>query len=92
MAFKAKKLDTLKKKQDQLKAQIQALQAVDKTRERKRETRRKILVGAYYLDKARQEDAFNQLVSIMDNYLKRESDRRLFELAPLQSTPADQDA
>ena len=91
MAFKAKKLDTLKKKQDQLKAQIQALEAVDKTRERKRETRRKILVGAYYLDKARQEDAFNQLVGIMDNYLKRESDRRLFELAPLQSTPADQD-
>lgn len=85
MDKKSKKLDTLKKKQAQLKAQIQALEAAEKTRERKRETRRKILIGAYYLDKAEADGTFNDIVSRMDGYLMRNSDRTLFDLAPLES-------
>ena len=85
MDKKSKRLDNLKKKQEQIKAQIQTLEATEKTRERKRETRRKILVGAYYLDKAKEENKFNDIVKVMDGYLKRDSDRVLFNLKLLES-------
>jgi large subunit ribosomal protein L7/L12 len=83
MDNQSKKLDTLKKKQDQLKAQIQLLEAAEKTRERKRDTRRKILIGAYYLDKAMEENRLDDIVKFMEGYLNRDSDRALFDLPPL---------
>lgn len=82
MGSKPTRLEILKKQQDQLKAKIQALEASEFSRERKRETRRKILVGAYYLDKMRADNKFNELVSFMDSYLSRDSDRVLFNLPP----------
>ena len=82
MDKKSKKLETLKRKQDQLKAQIQALESAEKTREKKRDTRRKILIGAYYLDKAQSENKWDEMVKIMDHYLTRNSDRTLFDLEP----------
>jgi large subunit ribosomal protein L7/L12 len=81
MKTKTGTLDNLKKKQAQLAARIQALEATEKSRERKRETRRKILVGAYYLDKANEEKKLASLIQMMDGYLKRDSDRVLFGLA-----------
>ena len=84
MDKKSKKLERLKKKQDQLKAQIQALESAEKTREKKRDTRRKILIGAYYLDKAIKENRFDEIVKLMDGYLNRNSDRMLFDLPPLE--------
>lgn len=80
MENKLSRLDSLKKQQEQLKAKIQALEAAETSRERKRETRRKILVGAYYVDKMRAENKFDELVSLMDGYLTRDSDRVLFNL------------
>ena len=82
MESKPTRLEILKKQQGQLKAKIQALEASEFSRERKRETRRKILVGAYYLDKMRADNKFNELVSLMDSYLSRDSDRVLFNLPP----------
>lgn len=84
MDNKSKKLENLKKKQDQLKAQIQALEAAEKTREKKRDTRRKIILGAYYLNHAIKENKFDEIVKLMDDYLKRNSDRVLFDLPPLE--------
>ncbi len=84
MESESKKLATLKKKQEQLKAQIQAVESAEKNRERKRDTRRKILIGAYYFDKAKSEGKFDDILKIMDNYLKRNSDRVLFDLTPLE--------
>ncbi|HAU2041529.1 TPA: mobilization protein, partial [Legionella pneumophila] len=55
MSEKQSRLDALKKKQEQLRAQIQKLESLEKSRERKRDTRRKILVGSYFIDKANQE-------------------------------------
>jgi len=83
MKTKETKLAKLKKQQVQLKARIQVLEASEKSRERKRETRRKILIGAYYLDKVRQENRWEEIATKMDGYLKRDSDRALFELASL---------
>ena len=84
MVKKSERLAALKKKQAQLEAQVQALESAEKTRERKRETRRKILLGAYCLEQSRRDGTFDALVSKMDGYLKRKSDRALFGLPPLE--------
>lgn len=73
-------LERLKEQRAKLEARIQAAEARTKQADRKQDTRRKILVGSYYLDKALQEDKFNELKKLMDSYLTRDSDRKLFEL------------
>ena len=73
-------LEKLKKQRDAINARIQKMQALEMTRERKRETRRKILVGAYFLDKARKENTLEQLNRDLEAFLTRDSDRSLFGL------------
>jgi len=73
-------LESLKKKRAVLEARIQAAEARTKHAERKQDTRRKILVGSYYLDKAHQENNFEALVKLLDPFLTRDSDRKLFNL------------
>ena len=46
-----KNLDNLKQKRSQINARIQKLEASEKAKSRKQETRRKILVGAFYFAK-----------------------------------------
>ena len=77
------KIAKLKKQQEVINARIQKMEAMEKHRERKRDTRRKILVGSYYLDKARKGNSIKEIKRIMDKYLKRKSDRVLFDLEPL---------
>jgi hypothetical protein len=81
MATKSEsKVEALKKKREQLDKRIRKMEALEKQRERKRDTRRKILVGSYYLDEAVKNNKWNEIVAIMDKYLKRNSDRSLFDL------------
>lgn len=72
-------LEKLKAQRDKLNIKIQAVEARSKVSERKKETRRKILVGSYYLDQARKDDKMEEIKKIMAGYLTRESDRKLFE-------------
>lgn len=74
------RLNQLKQKQQQLAARIQQLEASEKARERKADTRRKILIGAYYLDKARKENTLAELNQLMNEFLTRNADRILFDL------------
>jgi len=83
MSEKQSKLDLLKKKKEQLHTRIQKLESLQKSRERKRDTRRKILIGAYFIDKATEEGVLDSLFQQLDGYLKRNSDRELFCLEPL---------
>ena len=73
------KIEKLRLQREQLNAKIQKLESAEKSREKKRDTRRKILIGAYFLDKARKEGAMSSLNEEMLTYLHRSSDRRLFE-------------
>lgn len=75
-------LEKLKAQRAKLEARIQAAEARLKGSERKQDTRRKILVGSYYLDKAHQEGTLDELKKIMEAYLIRDSDRKLFNLNP----------
>lgn len=83
MNEKQSRLDALKKKKEQLNGRIQKLEALQKSRERKRDTRRKILIGAYFIDRAAEEGNLDSLFQQLDGYLKRNSDRELFNLQPL---------
>ena len=73
-------LDKLKEQRAKLDARIQAAEARTKTSERKKETQRKILVGSYYLDQARKNNQMDEIKKVMDGYLKRTTDRTLFDL------------
>ena len=74
------KIDALRKKKEQLNAQIQKLESLEKTRERKRDTRRKILIGSYFIDKAIQEGTLSDLYNQIEHYIQRNADKELFNL------------
>ncbi len=74
------KIEKLKKQQSVLKARIQIMESKEKTIQRKLDTRMKILIGSYFLDKYKQENKFDDIIKIMDTYLTRESDRKIFNL------------
>ena len=77
------RLQRLKEQREKLDARIQAAEARVKSSERKKDVRRKLLVGAYYLDKATKDNIMGEITQIMDKYLTRNSDRILFNLEQL---------
>jgi len=79
-----KQLEKLKQQRSQLSARIQTIEAREKHQDRKKETRRKILIGAYYWDKAKLEGQEDEMKQLMDSYLSRDSDRVLFDLPMLK--------
>ena len=79
------KIEKLKQQKQQLEMRIKKMEALEKQHERKLDTRRKILVGSYYLDKAKKDNNWNNLVGIMDKFLKRNSDRAIFDLDPINT-------
>ncbi len=78
-------LQKLLKKRQQFDARIASTKAKIKKEEQKKETRKKILVGGYFLEKFEEEQKSDELKSIMADYLTRESDLKLFGLAKGES-------
>ena len=81
----------LEEKQARIKAELQRMNAREQQAERKRDTRRKILLGARVLDRiARGELAEAEVKADMERFLERDRDRALFNLPPraVQSTPS----
>ena len=76
------KLNKLKEQKEKLKAKIQRMESSQKAMEKKRDTRRKILVGSYILKKADNENSFEELKKDLDTFLTRDADRLLFDLEP----------
>jgi large subunit ribosomal protein L7/L12 len=77
------KLLKLKLRQQRIEARAQAIRAV---RERKAETRRRILVGALVLEKMQLgEMDRRQIVDWLDHSLRSAADRALFGLPPLKA-------
>ncbi len=78
-------LQNLLKKKQQIDARIASVRARVKKEEQKKETRKKILVGGYFLEKFEEEQKSDELKLIMADYLTRESDLKLFGLAKGES-------
>jgi len=74
-----------KEKIDSIKMRLAKEQALLRSEERKEETRRKILVGSFYLENSRKNsEDYNKLVERMDKYLTRDHDRKVFGLPPIE--------
>ena len=73
-------LEKLLKQQSMLDARIKAIKAREAYQERKNETRRKILAGAYILEQHTKDGTMHQLTKELDWYLTRKNDRALFGL------------
>ncbi|CCG43186.1 hypothetical protein [Magnetospirillum molischianum] len=79
----AERLAELESRKRALEAQMQAIQARQKERSRKDDTRRKVLVGAAILAEAEKNPAAKQrLMALLDQNLTRDIDRAVFDLAP----------
>ena len=85
------KLAQLLEKESQLKAQIQALKQREAEAERKKDTRRKILIcGAILAKVKRGEWHMKQLQDLLNSELKADRDRELFDLPSLNQNQASE--
>ena len=87
--MKTNKIDKLKQQRKQLDARIQKLAALESTRGRKQDTRRKILVGSFYLDYVEKNNRMDELKQKLATFLTRNSDRILFGLPMLEKAPEE---
>lgn len=78
-------IEKLKRQKQILEARIQKAESLQKQRDRKADTRRKILLGAYFLDKLRKDGTLESIKPELDNFLTRDNDRKLFGLSLLEN-------
>jgi hypothetical protein len=84
------RLDLLRRKRDQLDAQLKALAARDKQAQRKADTRRKVIAGALALEHFQEnpDSEFGRIMfRLLDEYVGRPHDRALFAYLPDRSQP-----
>jgi len=75
------RLEALTKKRDEINQQIQALKARDKAKQRKEDTRRKILIGGVIMKMLNNGDLSQErLNNMLEKHLTRDKDRELFGL------------
>ncbi|WP_180101367.1 mobilization protein [Acinetobacter sp. YH12151] len=79
-----KKIEAQLDKLKQLKAQKQAIEARERTKQkeqqRKDDTRRKILLGSYLIKKMQNEANKEKILAELNEYLTEDRDRKLFNL------------
>ena len=81
----AERIQQLEERRARISATIQRVRARETQAERRRETRRLILTGEMAVAKVARGDWTEAwFLAAMDQFLTRESDRRLFELPPRQ--------
>ena len=73
-------LEALLKKQAMIEARIQLLKSKEAGQKRKDDSRKKILAGAYLLEKHEKAGTFEELLQELDGFLSRKNDRLLFGL------------
>ena len=80
----------LEERRVRINAEIQRVRSRESQEERKRETRRLILMGAMLRDRIARKDLSEKLFKAdMDRFLERDQDRALFDLPP---RPAKQES
>ena len=82
----SKRLDTLKDRRTKLNERIKDLEARERIKERKQDTRRKIIVGALvmtHMEKNKRSEFTKKVKALINEYVVKDKDRALFGLAPL---------
>ena len=82
------KLEQLLRKQEELKAQIRQEKNKLDQAERKKDTRRKILLGALMMDMMKKGELDEKnIMKKLDSFLTRDTDRKLFDLDSIKELP-----
>ena len=83
-----KKIEAQLEKLKQLKAQKQAIEARERTKQkeqqRKDDTRRKILLGSYLIKKMQNDANKEKILAELNEYLTENRDRQLFDLPNIE--------
>lgn len=80
------RLEKLQQKKAQLETQIKGLQAREQSQARKNNTRKKIIAGAlalHHLDKNPDDPFSRKLLRLLDEYVTKPYERKLFDLPAL---------
>jgi hypothetical protein len=77
----AAQIEKVEEQKKQLEQRLLTMKNRLKKQERVEDTRKKILVGAYFMEKYK--DKMDELAPELDRFLVRELDRKLFGLSPL---------
>jgi len=77
-------IEKIKEQKKQLDKRLVIMKDKLKKQERLEDTRKKILVGAYFMEKYK--DKMHDLLPQLDRFLVRDLDRELFGLSPLNGT------
>ncbi|HME43912.1 MAG TPA: hypothetical protein VKF36_12550 [Syntrophorhabdales bacterium] len=77
-------IEKIKEQRKQLDKRLVVMKEELKKQERLEDTRKKILIGAYFMEKYK--DSMNDLLPQLDRFLVRDLDRKLFGLSPLNGT------
>ncbi|TQR57334.1 mobilization protein [Acinetobacter sp. RF14B] len=84
-----KRIEAQLEKLKQLKAQKQAIEARERTKQkeqqRKDDTRRKILLGSYLIKKMQNEANKEKILAELNEYLTENRDRQLFDLPDIEA-------
>ena len=79
--MKNSKLETLKAKKEQIDARIKNLESKERLKQKKQDTRRKILIGAMVTEQmGKNETTKSKILASLDGFLTRPMDRELFGL------------
>mgnify|MGYP003612868045 CR=1 FL=1 len=79
---KKRKAVSMPEKIQSLKEKLNYLEKLEKERNKKIDTRRKVLAGSYLLNKYN--DKPDELAKLLDPFLTRDKDRELFGLLPIK--------
>lgn len=80
-----KQLEKMQAKKDRIAADMARIKARVNQEERKKDTRRKILIGSAMMNLVKTERMKSEkITSMMDSFLTKDRDRELFDLPPVQ--------
>ncbi len=85
-------LDSLREKQKRLAARIRDFEAKERQRDRKLDTRRKIIAGAlalHHMEKNPTSDFTRKMTALIEEYVTKTTERALFGLGPLEENDND---
>ena len=81
------RLEKLRAKQAHLEAQIKDIEKREKVKQRKEDTRRKIIIGALvmtHMEKNKSSDFTRKVEALVNEYVTKPNERALFGLDPLE--------
>lgn len=92
MPTHAEKLKKLQERRDDLNKKILAIANRESAEKRKRENRKKVLIGAMIMQKVKAGQwSEDSLQAAMDSFLTRDNERALFDLKPTAKADSESD-